>query len=103
MTIATPARLPRFPDRVPLFQWHIVPSVRRTLVILLLVAAAIHPLAHLSEDSVTCPCVHGAIAELVPPAVQGPPASRTAHEAYETCFVRASIAGGVPARAPPVA
>lgn len=77
--------------------------MRRTLILLLLIAAAVHPLAHLSEDSVTCPCVHGAIAGLVPQPVEEPPASAATHATYETSFVRASIAGDVPARAPPVA
>ena len=77
--------------------------MRRTLILLLLIAAAVHPLAHLSEDSVTCPCVHGMVAAVVPQQAEGPPASPVTHATYETSFVRASIAGDVPARAPPVA
>lgn len=94
---------PPFLYRRRLFSWRIVPAVRRTLILLLLVAAAVHPLAHLSEDSVTCPCVHGAIAEHVPQPGEEPTVRPAAHAGYETSFVRASIAGDVPARAPPVA
>lgn len=79
----------------------IVPAVRRTLILLLLVAAAVHPLAHLSEDSVSCPCVHGMVTAVVPQHVDAPPVSLAAHASYETSFVRPSIAGDLPARAPP--
>jgi hypothetical protein len=103
MMTSASGRPPRFLYLASDFLWRIVPAVRRTLILLLLVAAAVHPLAHLSEDSVTCPCVHGAIAQLVPEAMQEPPASLATHATYATSFVRASVAGDVPARAPPVA
>lgn len=77
--------------------------MRRALVLLLLVAAAVHPLAHLSEDSVACPCVHGAVGEVAPPVLEGPAASTALHAPYRSAALTASVAGQIPTRAPPVA
>lgn len=81
----------------------IVAAVRRTLVLLLLIAAAVHPFAHLSEETVACPCVHGVVAELAPPSLEGPAAASAPHAPYRASFFHASLAGEVPARAPPAA
>jgi hypothetical protein len=77
--------------------------VRRALVLLLLLAATVHPFAHLWEDSGACPCVHGAVAVLVPPSLDGPAATTAMHVPYRSAALVASIAGQVPARAPPAA
>lgn len=77
--------------------------MRRALVLLLLIGAAVHPLAHLSEDSVACPCVHGAVAAVEPPLLGGPAASTALHAPYRSAALVSSIAGQIPARAPPAA
>ena len=43
-----------------------VVGVRHLLAILLIAAALIHPIAHIGDDALPCPCAHGAIAAIAP-------------------------------------
>jgi hypothetical protein len=77
--------------------------VRHFLAILLLITAAVHPLAHYGDVLVTCPCVHGAVVEVAPPAVAPNSATAYAYAAALPPFVALERASEVPARAPPAA
>jgi hypothetical protein len=77
--------------------------VRHFLAILLLIAAAVHPLAHFGDVFVTCPCVHGAVVEIAPPAVAPNAATMLAYAGSLPSFIVVDRAAEVPARGPPAA
>jgi hypothetical protein len=81
----------------------IVRGVRRHLAILLLFAALIHPLAHLAHEAVACPCVHGALVELPPPAVAELQLTPDFAPPLQSAARPAPIESDVPSRAPPSA
>lgn len=76
--------------------------MRHLLTILLLLTAVVHPLVHLSDAVNDCPCVHGAVVEVIRPHVK--PAILVAGTWVRAADVH--IAAGVPlhvpSRAPPV-
>ncbi|MFP5247576.1 MAG: hypothetical protein ACLGH0_12870 [Thermoanaerobaculia bacterium] len=79
--------------------------MRRFLCLLLLVAAAVHPLvhAHTANEALACPWTHGAVAAAETPALTGTlPIERTQEVALPG-FVAAPLTADVPARAPPAA
>jgi len=77
--------------------------VRQYLAILLLLAAAVHPLVHFGDTLVSCPCVHGAIVEMAPPSVAPNAATPQAYAAAAPSFLAVARASELPARAPPAA
>lgn len=77
--------------------------MRQLLAILLLLTAAVHPLAHYGDVLVTCPCVHGAVVDVAPPSVAPHIATPQAHAAALPFFIAVARASEVPARAPPAA
>lgn len=77
--------------------------MRHLIAILLLLTAAVHPLAHFGEEMVVCPCVHGAVAELEGPSLGAMPARELAHAVSVIALVSLEPATMVPARAPPAA
>lgn len=90
----------------PLDDWpsrSIVCVVRRYLALLLLLAAAIHPLVHFADDASACPCVHGAVVDVAPPAFSDRVASSSAHLPPSQAYIPVAAATELPARAPPAA
>jgi hypothetical protein len=77
--------------------------MRHFLAILLLIAAAVHPLAHFGDTLVPCPCVHGAVVEMAPPAVAPNAATPQVYAAAFPSFLAVAAASELPARAPPAA
>lgn len=77
--------------------------MRYAFAILLLLTAAVHPLVHFSDVMNDCPCVHGAVTEVVPPAAAPAVVSGTCYVCAEPMTPRSGALGDVPARAPPVA
>ncbi|HEX8254073.1 MAG TPA: hypothetical protein VF846_13080 [Thermoanaerobaculia bacterium] len=77
--------------------------MRHFLAILLLLAAAVHPLAHFGDVLVTCPCVHGAVVDVAPPIVARNAATLQAYAGRLPSFLAVARASEVPARAPPAA
>lgn len=76
--------------------------LRFLIALLLLAAAAVHPLMHATATQ-ECPCVHGATVTLDAPAVSPAPPAPVAHVADVPALVAHEITGEVPARAPPAA
>jgi hypothetical protein len=74
---------------------------RVLIAILLLLTAAIHPLVHFAEQD--CPCAHGAVAQLETPGVALRAPVVVTHAAYVPVSVSTTLAGELPARAPPAA
>jgi hypothetical protein len=81
----------------------IVRAVRIAIALLLLIAAAFHPLAHTAEDAVVCPCVHAVVAELPPPASAGLRFLAAVAPAALPAAVLPVIADDIAPRGPPVA
>jgi hypothetical protein len=77
--------------------------VRHFLAILLLLAAAGHPLAHLTHEDVVCPCVHGAEVAVEPPSISAAPAIAQPQFPAPRALASIAVDSEVPARAPPVA
>jgi hypothetical protein len=78
--------------------------VRHLLAILLLIVAAVHPLAHIgSDDLVACPCAHGAVDGVLPPSVADEPPKPHRYAAHLPSFLPVAAATELPARAPPIA
>ena len=76
--------------------------MRHTLAILLLLAAVIHPVAHI-DDPLVCACAHGAVVDIAPPALAGLTAEDVDHAITPQTYVPVAAATELPARAPPVA
>ena len=77
-------------------------AVRHLLTILLLLAAVIHPIAHV-DDPLVCACAHGAVIDVAPPALAGVQARAASHTALAETYVPVADVTELPARAPPVA
>ncbi|HEY0159572.1 MAG TPA: hypothetical protein VGF28_19955 [Thermoanaerobaculia bacterium] len=77
--------------------------MRQLFAILLLLTAAVHPLAHFGDELVVCPCVHGAVVELAAPAVEREEAAPHTYQAVLPAYVAVAAESELPARAPPVA
>jgi hypothetical protein len=77
--------------------------VRHFLAILLLLTAAVHPLAHFGDELVTCPCIHGAVVEIAAPGVERQAATPHTYDAVLPAYVAVAVESELPARAPPVA
>ena len=75
--------------------------LRLLIAILLLLAAGVHPLVHVVGHD--CPCVHGATAALEAPVLSPDPPAVATHVASVPAVLSVSVAGDVPARAPPAA
>ncbi len=75
--------------------------MRHFLAILLLIAAAVHPLAHFGDELVTCPCIHGAVVEVSAPSLERQPATPHTYEAVLPAYVAVAAESELPARAPP--
>ena len=72
---------------------------RALIALLLLLAAAVHPLVHFTEQD--CPCAHGAVAQLTAPGVQLYAPGTVTHVEYVPVSVSSTRSGELPARAPP--
>jgi hypothetical protein len=77
--------------------------VRTVLAILLLLTAAVHPLVHFGDVLNDCPCLHGAVAEVIRPEVVPAAIGLASYARLEIRSIAADIRFDVPARAPPVA
>ena len=77
--------------------------MRHLLAILLLLVAAAHPLAHIGDELVACPCVHGAVVDVAPPALADEAAKPFEYAATLPAYIPAAAATELPARAPPAA
>lgn len=77
--------------------------VRRNIALLLLLAAAFHPLAHMADELVVCPCVHAGETRVQPLFVEAPVTAAAAHVAYLSVSLPSRDSGPLPARAPPAA
>ena len=77
--------------------------MRQILAILLLLTAAVHPLVHLGDAMNDCPCVHGAVVEVIRPHVN--PAVMAARSYVRPAGARTAsgVLLDVSSRAPPAA
>lgn len=77
-------------------------AVRQLFAILLLIAAIVHPIAHV-DDPLVCACAHGAVVDGAPQAIAGPSVEPVAHIIVPPSFIPVAAATELPARAPPAA
>lgn len=78
-------------------------AVKHLFAILLLLTAAVHPLVHLGDAMNDCPCVHGAVVEVIRPHVDPAVIAARTYARPASAHVEAGVPLDVPSRAPPVA
>lgn len=76
--------------------------MRQLFAILLLIAAIVHPIAHV-DDPLVCACAHGAVVDGAPHAIAGPGVESIGQVIALPSFIPVAAATELPARAPPVA
>lgn len=77
--------------------------MRHLLAILLLLTAAVHPLVHIGDVLNDCPCVHGAVVEVIRPHVDPAVVTAGTYVRHAAVHLEAGVPLDVPSRAPPVA